>query len=945
MNLPKPLRDYFFLVFLSALTAALLPATGAWAGSKVFDLVTLGNDGSLPQDGLYSGDNSRITPDGRFVVYRSGETKLVTPKTSGYQIFLRDRRNGTTELISTSDAGQYGNGSSESATISDDGCRVVFISYSTNLVTGYQSRPNNSNVYLRDRCTTPNTTTLVSVNYSGAQSNAASYAPAISGNGRFVAFNSYSTDLVQGVADTDVLYRRDLDTQTTILLSANIVDGKGEQANYPSLSFDGSRIAFSSASTKLVSATVFGWNVFLYDANSNPHIRLVSSDANGNPQNLANGDWTHPGISEDGHYVSFYSNAPNLVPNDTNNEYDVFVKNVDTKEIWRASESSSGKQSNGITKFNSTLSKDGTWVTFYTEATNLVDNLTIGRVVLLHNIHTGETRLVSASNSYTESAPNISGDLYGRFVSNFWGENLDASLPHAGVFVYDRHRLPVAIAKIDASTVQPAKTGDLITLDGSSSNNNANLNYTPNFFAPKAVPALIFTWTQTEGNSVTFNDPHAAKPTFTAPAEGTYTFKLVVGDTVEDSAASTVSIQVGSGSGPGPVNQKPIANAGPDQTGALVAQLVQLNGSLSSDPDSGPNALSYSWSQLSGQSLTLTNANTATPSFTPTLPGTYSFRLVVNDGKDLSTPDVVTVTVGTNTASNVPPVAEAGNDQIVTKGDVVTLDGSQSFDPDDDTAQLSYVWKQVGGPQVKLDDTTLETPSFNAAKVGSYSFQLIVKDNNFPPAASLPSVVTVTVESGSTSGNEPPLALADVTPGQKIVGTAVKLNGAGSNDPDQAPKKKLKYQWVQIDGPAVKLLSATSAAPQFTPKQPGDYVFELTVFDGEDWSAPDSVTVNIAGDIAVTLPLEGDVWELGSTQTINYETADINPKTPLQAYAIWINGDGEYDFVALKKVKAKTLGTLSWRIPNKPRFQTEFAVILLCANEDFCGNSGVFSIQ
>lgn len=94
-----------------------------------------------------------------------------------------------------------------------------------------------------------------------------------------------------GVTDTDLLYLRDLDQQTTILLSANIVDGQGEQADCPSLSYDGSRIAFSSASKKLVRVTVFGWNVFLYDANANPDISLVSSDANGNPQNYAGAGW------------------------------------------------------------------------------------------------------------------------------------------------------------------------------------------------------------------------------------------------------------------------------------------------------------------------------------------------------------------------------------------------------------------------------------------------------------------------------------------------------------------------------------------------------------------------------------------------------------------------------------------------------------------------------
>jgi hypothetical protein len=937
MNMRKNAINYFFSC-ATLLAMTIVPVTSTEAGTKVFDLVTLGSDGSLPQT-HNSGDRSKITPDGRYVVYRSGETHLVTPSTSGNQIFLRDRLSGTTELISINDQGQYGDNSSDWATISNDGCRVVYQSYASNLVTGDTNGL--PDIFLRDRCANPMTTTRVNLNYNGAQSPAASYSPAISGNGRFVAFNSYSKDLVLGVTDTDLLYRRDLDTETTILLSANIVDGNGDQADYPSLSYDGSRIAFSSSSKKLVSQTVFGTNVFVYDVNANPHIRLVSADANGNPQNYADGDWTHPGISDDGHYVSFYSNAPNLVPNDTNNEYDVFVKNVDSNEIWRASESSSGKQSNGNSKFNSTLSKDGTWVSFYTEATNLAsDTLSIGRVVLLHNIFTGETLPVpQAANTDPDQAPKISSDLYGRFISSYWSPQLDASLPSSGVFVYDRHRLPVAVAKLDASTALPIIQGNSVTLDGSASNNTANVNNTTNFFAPYNVPTLIYTWTQTEGNPVTFNDPHAAKPSFNVPAEGTYKFKLVVNDTVENSAPAIVTVQVGSGAVP--PNQKPIANAGPDQT-ATTGALVSLDGSLSSDPDNGPSTLTYSWTQISGQSLTLTNGNTVAPIFTPVLAGSYSFRLVVNDGKDLSSPDVVTIVVGDSAAANVPPVAVAGDNQTVSLNDTVYLDGSLSFDPDG--VVVGYQWTQIGGAKVTLNNATTATPNFVASKIGSYSFKLVVTDGQ---DTSLASVVTVTVDSGTSTGNQLPVAVAEITAGPQVVGTPIQLSGVRSYDPDKTSKKPLKYQWVQSDGPAiVKLASTTKPAPKFTPTQPGDYVFNLAVFDGLDWGSPESVTVHVDGDIQILSPVEGDIWYLSSKPTIYYQTSGISAKTTLIPYVALIDASGNIVGAKLPgKPKAKSFGSFTVKIPNNPAYQSEAAVILLCVNDNFCGVSQVFSIQ
>lgn len=528
----------YFLIAAAAVMLTIIPAAGA-LGKPVFDLVSLANDGSLPQN-FYNGDRSRITPDGRFVVFRSGETQLVAPQTSGNQIFVRDRQQGTTQLISMSDAGAYGNDSSDWATISNDGCRVVFQSYSSNLVA--DDTNGLPDVFLRDRCITPMRTTRINLNYSGAQSMAASYTPYLSGNGRYIAFNSYSTDLVAGVTRADLLYLRDLELQTTILLSESIVDGLGEQAWNPAVSDDGSRVAFTAASTKLFNGVVAGWNVFLYDANTVPHIRLVSSDANGAPQDtFANGDQPHPGISADGHSVSFYSNSRNLVPDDTNNFTDVFVKNVDTNEIWRANVSSTGIQADGDTRFDSTLSQDGTWVTFWASASNLIASTSISRFIVMHNIHTGETRRVLGADP--EYFPAISGDLYGRFISSFWAEKLDDRYNSVGVFVYDRHNLPVAIAKVDTSITLPAQQGNTITLDGSSSHNNENTG----FFAPKATPSLVYTWTQTDGNSVSFSDSHAAKPSFTAPADGAYTFRLVVSDTVEDSAPNTVSILVGPG--------------------------------------------------------------------------------------------------------------------------------------------------------------------------------------------------------------------------------------------------------------------------------------------------------------------------------------------------------------------------------------------------------------
>lgn len=221
----------------------------------------------------------------------------------------------------------------------------------------------------------------------------------------------------------------------------------------------------------------------------------------------------------------------------------------------------------------------------------------------------------------------------------------------------------------------------------------------------------------------------------------------------------------------------------------------------------------------------------AIPRITPVLAGSYSFLLVVNDGKDLSTPDVVTIVVGDSATANVPPVAVAGDSQTVSLNNTVYLDGSHSFDPDG--ISLGYQWTQIGGTKVTLSNSTTTSPSFIASKIGSYSFKLVVTDGQ---DYSLASVVSVTVASSTSTGNQLPVAVAEITAVPQVVGTPVKLSDVRSYDPDKTSKKPLKYQWIQNDSPAiVKLQSATNPAPKFIPKQSGDYVFNLAVFDGVDW--------------------------------------------------------------------------------------------------------------
>ncbi len=184
-----------------------------------------------------------------------------------------------------------------------------------------------------------------------------------------------------------------------------------------------------------------------------------------------------------------------------------------------------------------------------------------------------------------------------------------------------------------------------------------------------------------------------------------------------------------------PPNQPPVANAGPDQT-APAGATVTLNGSASTDPD-GNLPLSFAWTQTGGGAVTLANATTATPAFTPTLTGVYTFQLIVTDSLNLaSAPDSVTITV-----TNQAPIANAGADQTVIAGATVTLNGSASTDPDGHLP-LSFAWTQTGGGAVTLANATTATPVFTPTLAGVYTFQLIVTDRL--GVSSTPDSVSIT---------------------------------------------------------------------------------------------------------------------------------------------------------------------------------------------------------
>ncbi len=173
-------------------------------------------------------------------------------------------------------------------------------------------------------------------------------------------------------------------------------------------------------------------------------------------------------------------------------------------------------------------------------------------------------------------------------------------------------------------------------------------------------------------------------------------------------------------------NSRPVSNAGTDQNIA-TGSVVTLNGAASSDANG--DTLSYQWSLTStpsGSAAVLSNATSASPTFTADKDGSYIAQLIVNDGKENSAPDTVTIVAST---ANSAPVANAGTDQNVITSTIVYLDGSSSSDANGDS--LSYTWSFISKPAgsaATLDNSQAVNPSFIADREGSYVISLVVND-------------------------------------------------------------------------------------------------------------------------------------------------------------------------------------------------------------------------
>ncbi|WP_144440905.1 TolB family protein [Streptomyces roseifaciens] len=434
----RHLRRAVVAAAVAGTCAALLPAAGAASAAAPrpaprIERVSVASDGTQADAESHG---ASLSADGRTVVFLSRAGTLAPGAGPTGHVFVRDLQTGRTELISAASDGTPADTWSSSPSISGDGRYVVFDS-GADLAPG--SNPNGSDVFVRDR-RTGRTEVLVANRTGGSGSN---HSAAISTSGRYVAFVSGRDDLVPGDTnqreDVFVLDRRRGTTQRVSVASDGTeADG---MSGHPVISADGSRIGFRTAARNLAPQTagkpekpgsrksagelarpgLYGF--YVHELRTGRTER--AAETYDGLQALVTGG---TGLSPDGRYALF-SSPEQVVADDTNGAQDVYAKDLRTGTTRRLSLAADGSQADGASYGGAAMSVDNERVFFASDAGNLVPGDTNDRQdVFVRNLRTGAVERLNVAADGTQddgNAGEVRTDLLGRTaVFNSWGGNL-----------------------------------------------------------------------------------------------------------------------------------------------------------------------------------------------------------------------------------------------------------------------------------------------------------------------------------------------------------------------------------------------------------------------------------------------------------------------------------------------------------------------------------------
>ena len=355
-----------------------------------------------------------LSGDGRYVAFDSNAVLAPGAARGVRNVYLYDASTGAISLVTLGYKGVPSDGDSQRPTLSADGRYVAFWSAADNLVEGDTNGV--TDAFVRDRVT--GITTRVSVGPKGRQANGPSARPVISGDGNLVAFESAASNLLpdgllgrgtdtNGVRDVFV-YNRSMQTTIRVSVSSDGTEGKGESVR-PSISADGRYVAFQSVAAFDSGDRNGKTDVYVHDLSTGSTQRVSVGVGGADP----NGGSYSPSLSADGRFIAYWSNASNLVPGDTNGVADIFVADRRTGRTERVSVGTDGAGADGLSS-DPSISRDGRYVAFWSEADNLVDGDTNGkRDIFVVDRETGITKRVSVASDGSQS----NGDSYSPCVA------------------------------------------------------------------------------------------------------------------------------------------------------------------------------------------------------------------------------------------------------------------------------------------------------------------------------------------------------------------------------------------------------------------------------------------------------------------------------------------------------------------------------------------------
>jgi Tol biopolymer transport system component len=576
-----------------------------------------------------------ISADGRWVAFASSASNLVPGDTNNADdVFVHDRQTRTTTRVSVGPGGIQGNGVSHSPAISADGRYVAFVSIAGTLVD--KDTNHALDIFVHDRVT--GITMRVSVGPGDVQGDLDSRSPTISADGRFVAFDSIATNLVDddsnGVSDAFV-HDRQTGLTTRVSVASDGAQANGSSGS-SSISADGRWVAFASGASNLVPDDTNGvGDVFVHDRQTGTTTR-VSLGAGGLEGNRSSGV---PSTSGDGRRVAFQSAATNLVPGDTNGQDDVFVHDVLTQTTTRASLGPGGVEypQQAWSEFPA-ISADGRRVVFDSAAPlvqgddNGFDDVFVYDIATktLARASVGPMNVQGDQHSYSQA---ISAD--GRWVAfASWASNLVAgdTNQYGDIFIRD----------LLATT--PVAPGDLSVY--SVVGNTVTLRWTASAYGP-APTGFLIEGGQNPGDVLGSVPTGTAAPVFSfaAPAGSFFVRVHALNGTQRSAASNEIRIHV----------NVPLVPSAPAHLLAVVNGSAVTLAWQNTYGGGAPTSLVLDATGSTTVSLPLALGETA--AFTNVPPGTYTLTLRAENGAGRSLPsNPVTLTVpGPCTGPPLPP--------------------------------------------------------------------------------------------------------------------------------------------------------------------------------------------------------------------------------------------------------------------------------------------------